>query len=67
MYRFLYSNNKLKQVQIYLEQSNDIANIVKASFINYGYYVLDQNNINANTNINTNQDYLTITNFIQKS
>ncbi len=35
--RLLYANSAKKQIEIFLEEFDGSANVIKASFINYGY------------------------------
>lgn len=58
-YRLLYTNPKLKQVQIYLEENNGTASVTKASFTNYGFAVADVDT--------TNVDVAKIINYIKSS
>lgn len=46
-YRFLYANSKLKQVEIYLEETSGTANVTKASFTNFGYSVTEVDPVNS--------------------
>ena len=58
-YRFLYANPKLKQIQIYLDESDGTANVNKAAYINYGYDIDEA--------VSTNPDYQKIVDVLKNS
>lgn len=58
-YRLVYSNAKLMQIEIYLDEANSTASVIKASYLNYGYSVLETDLANS--------DYREVTTYIKNS
>lgn len=46
-YRLIYSNLKLKQIEIYLEEANNTASVIKASYLNFGYSLVETDATNT--------------------
>lgn len=59
VYRMLYASLKLKQIEIYVEEKDSTANVIKASYINFGYEVVDS--------VIANADYSKITSIMKNS